>query len=169
MGLAQMQALGSGRGFRRPYVDEINARTPYLPQLYAQKRSQEHQDRMWGLEQRGLAQNKKFQTAELNLREDMAKEARKRNRLAKNLGYAQLGVAGGLGLYDAMGQPSLSDIGSFFTGSGGGGELLDIGGFGVGDPGILPEVEGFGGGGYDLFGGILGDAVSEIVDWGGIF
>jgi hypothetical protein len=40
MGLTQMSALGGGRGFKRPYVEEINARKRYLPQLYGMKEAE---------------------------------------------------------------------------------------------------------------------------------
>lgn len=115
MGLAQMSALGGGRGFRRPYVAEINARKKFLPQLYAEKKRQEQSDRMWGLQQRGLAQEKKLGLANLDIQKDIAHEARKRNKLAQNLGFANLGLSGAMGAYDIAGQPSLSDFSDWFS------------------------------------------------------
>ena len=163
MGIAQMGALSGGRKFRRPYVEEINARTPYLPQLYGQKKAQQHRDRMYGLGQRGLAQEKEFGLKELGLREDMAHEARKKNRYAQNLGYANLGLAGAFGAYDAMGQPSISDIGDWFSPSDALGGIENLG---------MWDPTGFSGGdtsGGDAFDGLFNDTISEILDWGDMF
>lgn len=158
MGLAQMSAIAPGRKLKRGYVDEINARKRFLPQIYAQKKSDEFQDRR-------LAQ----EDERLGIEEDIAHQARKKNRLAQNLGYANIGLTGALGAYNAAGQPSFDDIAGLF---GSGGDDI-IGGFGVGDPGMLPgaglssvikpeDIFGFGGG---IFEGLA----DEIIDWSGIF
>jgi hypothetical protein len=158
MSLQQMSALGGGRGFKRPYVEEINARTPYLPQLYGMKQQERFRKQQLGLDQRRLAQEKTFGLANLNLQEEAVHEAKKRNKTAQNLGLANIGLAGGLGLYDAVGQPSLSDIGDWFSPSSGGDFIENLG---MWDP---TGFSGGGGGDSGLF------DYSDILDgWEGLF
>jgi hypothetical protein len=148
MSLQQMSALGGGRGFKRNYVEEINARKRYLPQLYGMKEAERSRKQNLGLQQRGFAQDQEvlaqnrerlgiekdryaqeqdrlglerdrfaqeraFGLSQQSLAEDAAHEARKRNKQAQNLGLANIGLGAGLGLYDAFGQPSFSDIGGW--------------------------------------------------------
>jgi hypothetical protein len=182
MGIPQMSALGGGKGFKRPYVEEINARTPYLPQLYGIKRQEASRKQQLGLNQRRfaqererlglerdrLAQEKTFGLARQDLAEQTAHEARKRNRYAQNLGLANIGLAGGFGAYDALGQPSISGIGDWFS-------PTDFStGFDVADTsdwfGSMP-VSAAGGGAEDLFGGDSGlfDYSDVLEGWEGIF
>ena len=117
MGLAQMSALGPGRKMKRPYVEEINRKKQFLPQLAGLAQEKKYQAERTGLAERRLAQDKKFGLENLRMREEMAHQARKKQRLAQNLGYANLGLQGVLGGYEALGQPSLpslSDIGGWF-------------------------------------------------------
>jgi hypothetical protein len=153
MGIKQMQALAGGRRIRRPYIDEINARTPYLPQLYNIKRQEQMHRENWALEQKAMAQQKEFETKRLNMMEEQSREARKRNRTARNLGYAGLGLQAGMGAWNIAGQPSLSDIGSWFSG----GSASGLGGVQEASPGQSFGVDDFGGGLYD-------DIVSEFLD-----
>jgi hypothetical protein len=177
MGIPQMSALGGGRGFKRPYVEEINARTPYLPQLYGLKQQERFRKQQLGLNQRRfgqererlglekdrLAQEKAFGLAQQDLAEQAAHEARKRNRRAQNLGLANIGIVGGLGLYDAIGQPSLGDISDWFS---------PTGGYDIGDIGSIAGVtmasgadDLFSGGGEDFFGGGGGLMGDILEDW----
>lgn len=164
MGLAQMAALGGSRKMRRPYVEEINRRTPYLPQLYAQKKQKEQSNRMWGLQQQGLAQERKMGLANLDIQRDIAHEARKKNRIAQNLGFANLGLSAALGGYEAMGQPSLSDVGDWFSPS----DIYDVGeiaDFG-GEQMLGGFYEGAGGGGdFWSGGGLYEGALEDIIGW----
>jgi hypothetical protein len=100
MGIAQMSALSGGKRYKRPYVDEINARKGALPGLYAQKKDTAYQDKMFGLENQKLAQNEKFGLANLDLMQDAQNEAKKRNKTAKQLGYANIGLGAALGAAD---------------------------------------------------------------------
>ena len=165
MALPQMSALGGGRGFKRPYVEEINERKRFLPQMYANKQNEQYRKQQLGLGQRRLgldrerlAQEKQFGLANLDLAEESAKEARKRNKYAQNLGLANIGLGAGFGMYDAMGSPSFSDIGDWFSPSSDfSGDLMNIGGAAFAS----------GGGGEDFFssgsGGLMGDILEDWV------
>jgi len=87
MGLAQMFALTGGKRYKRPYVQEINARSRYLPQVYAQKKADEYRDKMYGLEQQRLGMS-----------QEALDEQKKMAKRAQLYGYANLGVGTGLGL-----------------------------------------------------------------------
>jgi hypothetical protein len=172
MGLTQMSALGGGKGFKRPYVEEINAQARYLPQLYGIKQQETSRKQQLGLNQRRfaqererlglerdrLAQEKTFGLAQQDLAEQAAHEVRKKNRYAQNLGLANIGLTGGLGLYDALGQPSFSDIGNLFSPSLGGDIVENLGmwdptGF-TGESGVTDDL--FSGGGLFDYSDILG-------------
>ena len=58
MSLAQMAALTGGNNFKRPYVEEINARTPYLPSLYGQKKQDKYRDQIHDINLEKLALSK---------------------------------------------------------------------------------------------------------------
>ena len=131
MGLEQIGALQGNNRFKRPYVQEINARTPYLPLLYAQKKEDQYRDKMYGLEKQGLA-----------LESDALDEAKKRNKTARNLGYANIGLGAGLGImnnYDSIKE----GVSSMFPG--------------LGTEGVIPEFTG------NNIGSIT-DSISPI-DW----
>ena len=98
MGLEQMSAISPGSRYKRPYVDEINARTPYLPMLYQQKKQDEYRDKMYSLDEEKLAQDREFGLKNLDMQRDIQEEAKKRNKLARNLGYANIGLGAGLGV-----------------------------------------------------------------------
>ena len=169
MGLEQMYALSGGRKFKRPYVEEINARTPFLPQLYAQKKQDEYRDQMYGVEQQKLAMN-----------QEMIEDAKKRNKTARNLGYANIGLGAGLGLLGnwediSTGTKSLFDtVGSwikpeeaFPTGSSTPIQApIDIatGGFDEYISPILRQLNPVWDIGSGLFEGITGPALD--IDWG---
>jgi hypothetical protein len=98
MGLAQMSALGGGRKYKQPYVEEINARKQYLPQVYAQKKEDKYRDKMAGL-----------QSDQLALQEDALKQQKKAQKRANTLGYVNMGVGAGLGAIDAY--PAMKEVG----------------------------------------------------------
>lgn len=85
MSLAQFSALTGGRKFKRPYVDEINARARYLPQLRAQERSDAYQDKMYDVSLQNLA-----------VRQDALDAQKKAQKKANRLGYANLALGAGL-------------------------------------------------------------------------
>jgi len=97
MGLAQMSALTGGKRYKRPYVEEINNRTKYLPSLYSQRKQDAYQGKMYGLQKEQAAQNREFGVADLALREDALDEQKKAQKRANTLGYANLGLGGALG------------------------------------------------------------------------
>ena len=96
--MAQAGLIG-GRKLPSTYVAQINARTPYLSALYSQKDADKFRE-----SQQDIAE------ANLDLAEDAAKQARKRDKLAQNLGYAGLGLGTAFGL--AKNWDAISDIGS---------------------------------------------------------
>ena len=98
MGLAQMSALSGGRKYKRPYVEEINKQTKYLPAIYGQKKEDAYRDKMYGL-----------QTSSLELQEDALKTQKKAQKRANTLGYINMGVGAGLGAIDAY--PALKEVG----------------------------------------------------------
>lgn len=98
MGLAQMQALTGGKKIKRPYVEEINARTRYLPQMYATKKADQYRDQSFALQKQNVAQDKKYGLADLSLREDALDEQKKAQKRANKLGYANIGLGAGLGV-----------------------------------------------------------------------
>ena len=98
MGLTQMSALTGGRKFKRPYVEEINAQTKYLPAIYGQKKEDAYRDKMHGLETQRLA-----------LSEEALDTQKKSQKRANKLGYANMGLAGAFGAVDAY--PGLKEMG----------------------------------------------------------
>ena len=92
------EALTGYRKYKSPYVSEINARKAYLPALYNQRRDDKYREQSYNLDKQGLAQNKEFALKNLELSEKAAHQARKRDKLAANLGYAGLGLQAGFGL-----------------------------------------------------------------------
>lgn len=139
MGLAQMGALTGSNKFKRPYVEEINARTPYLPMLHQQRSEEQYRDKMYGLEKQGLA-----------LESDALKEAKKRNKTARNLGYANIGLGAGLGLLNNFDSIKSGVSSMFPTGS-----AIDVGDALGGVSSISPGQD---------FGGIT-DSISPVWDW----
>ena len=98
MGTTQMQALAGGKRFKYPYVQEINSRKNYLPQLNAQKKEDTYRNQAFGLERRGLAQNKELALQGLALQEEANDEQKKAQKRANMLGYANMGIGAGLGV-----------------------------------------------------------------------
>ena len=98
MGTTQMQALAGGKRFKYPYVQEINSRKNYLPQLNAQKKEDAYRNQAFGLESRGLAQNKELTQQGLDLQKDAYDEQKKAQKRANLLGYANMGLGAGLGV-----------------------------------------------------------------------
>jgi hypothetical protein len=92
-----MSALGGGKRYKTPYVEMINRQKGYLPALYAQKKQDKYQKESQALDERRLKNE-----------EEMAHEIRKKQRLAQNLGYANVGLnalfgANEAGLFDSVG------------------------------------------------------------------
>ena len=87
MSLSQMAALSGGGTFKRPYVEEINARTPYLPALYAQREDDDYRDKMHDISLDRLALS----------REELS-DQKKAQKRANRLGYANIGLGAGLGV-----------------------------------------------------------------------
>lgn len=81
------EALTGFRKYKTPYVSQINAKTPFLSSLYNLKAQNEYRDKQNELTQRGL-----------DLQEETAHQARKRDRTATNLGYANTALNAGFGL-----------------------------------------------------------------------
>ena len=195
MGLAQMGALSGGQRFKRPYVEEINARTPYLPQLYAQKKTDEYNDKMYGLKEKELAQDREFGLKNLSMMEDAQSEMKKRNKLARNMGYANIGIGTALGAMDNWDsiKSGISSISSMFPSvSEGEGlqsvfgnvareassapfEVMSSGGGGPLDwiDYVSPSVRNLAGGAWDvgkgIFDSVVGDAVDFDWDWSDAF
>ena len=185
MGLAQMSALTGGKRFKRPYVDEINARKGYLPQLYAQKSEDKYRDQMYGLQKEGLEHTKTMGLANLDIAQDAAREAKKRNRTAKALGYANIGLAGALGgikAYPALKEvggdimdwasPAAQTVGGVVSPSSGQdfGEVSQMGGpidwmSDAYTDYISPAIKQLGGAAWDAGQGLYESMAGGIVDW----
>ena len=101
------EALTGYRKYRSPFVAEINARKQYLPALYNQRRSDLYNKQKYNLEKQGLEQSRQFSLKNLELAEDAARQAKKRDKLAATLGYAGLGLQAGFGLENAF---NISDL-----------------------------------------------------------
>ena len=185
MGIAQMSALSGGQKYKRPYVDEINARKQYLPGMYAQKQENQYRDKMHSLDTQRLAQDKKFGMANLSLAEDAQKEAKKRNRTAKQMGYANIGLGAGMGVmnnWDAI-KGGADSVTSMFP------QVPSPSKLGIGTPesysgstvsgmsspmdwasdNLLDPIKQFGGGLWDAGKGIYDSLVGDVfdTDWGG--
>jgi hypothetical protein len=106
------QNLGLGQR-RFAQEQEVLAQNQERLGLERDRYAQE-QDRL-GLERDRFAQERAFGLSNIALAEDAAHEARKRTKQAQNLGLANIGLGAGLGLYDAFGQPSFSDVGDWFS------------------------------------------------------
>jgi len=85
-----------GRRVKPNYVEAINAQTPSLMSLYSAKDAEKYQNKMLGLEEQRLAQEKELSDASLALSEESMKEQEKQNKKA-NL-YSGLGLGTNLGL-----------------------------------------------------------------------
>jgi hypothetical protein len=167
MGLAQMAALSGGRKYKTPYVEEINARKRYLPQVYAQKKEDKYRDKMAGL-----------QADQLALQEDALKQQKKAQKRANTLGYVNMGVGAGLGAIDAY--PAMKEVGKdvvdFFnpaaTGNSGAVESIASGALSPG--GVVssavdflgtPDVyKQFADTGFDTVKGIYDNVVGDAID-----
>lgn len=88
--LRQFRAV-TGRRFRRPYLDEINAQVPYLGQKEAA------QQRLMNEEFR-----RKMLKKELELKEEATKEEKENQKLANIMGGIKTGFDVGTGLYNAF-------------------------------------------------------------------
>jgi len=94
--IGQAQAV-TGRKPKRRYIDIINARTPYLPGLYAAKEQREYQDKMAGLEEGGLALDRERLEDEQAYAEKHLKLQEEQGNKANTLGMINLSLTGGLG------------------------------------------------------------------------
>jgi len=158
------ESLTGYRKYKSPFVAEINARKQYLPALYSQKREDKYRDQQFGLQEEGLAQNREFSLKNLELAKDAAHQARKRDKLAKNLGYAGLGLQAGFGAANSF------DFSNLFSGDEAANVVSD---FSSDIPGELikaPIEEAFSGGtdvirdfagfgGDSIFGALVGSAI----------
>lgn len=167
MATGQMRATG-GRRIRPGYIEEINARKRFLPQLYSLKSANKYRDEL-----------QKQTDRSLGIQEDVFDLNKKRAKTARNIGYTGLGIQGGLGLIGAY--PELKDIGSdiidFVTPSAdiapdvagdiagaAGFSGADFGDFGFGDfltEGVSPALRFAGGAAQGLFDNI-GDSIIDI-------
>lgn len=91
MAINQMYAT-TGRRFDPSYVDIINAQTPYLPALKRQEEADKLAKRELALREQEIASN------EALAREEMEQQ-KKQARLGNIMGVANLGLRGGLGMY----------------------------------------------------------------------
>jgi hypothetical protein len=169
-------ALTGYRKYRSPDVANINARKPFLSSIYNQKRSDQYADKQYDLQQQGLEQSQRFGEQNLDLAQDVAKQGRKRDRLAEKLGYAGLGLQAGFGVLNnsdtlaGMFQPE--DVAADF-----GGQAIQ----GLGESAVQDSWSGMfgdmfsdplrnlgagllGGGGSGVSDGIL----DSVIDWGSI-
>ncbi len=120
--ISQSQAI-TGRKPRRRYVDIINAKTPYLPGLYAAKEDRAYRDEMAQLEKEGLDLSRQRMEDEAKWAEKNLKLQEEQGKKANTLGMINLGLTGGLGY---MKNKSLQNI---LTSDSGG--LVSSGGTGV--------------------------------------
>jgi len=104
--IAQMQAV-TGRKPKRRYIDIINARTPYLPALYAAKEDRAYRKEMTGLEEDRLELDRERFTDEERRAERALKLQKEQGKQANTLGMINLGLTGGLGY---MKNKTLKDI-----------------------------------------------------------
>jgi len=98
MGLEQMYALTGGGRFRRPYVNEINARKQYLPNIYAQRKEDVYRDKTYALQQQALEQGSNIARKNLAMQQKALDEQKKAQKRANILGYANIGLGAGLGI-----------------------------------------------------------------------
>jgi hypothetical protein len=82
----------------------INEQAAYLPAMYDLKSQKEHQDRMFGLSEQGLAADVAYQNR-------MADISEKNLKTSRNLGYANLALSTGLGLAQYADLPDTGDTG----------------------------------------------------------
>lgn len=165
------EGLTGYRKYRSPDVAEINARTPMLSSLYSQRRQDKYADRSFGLQEQGLKQERQFADQNYDLSKDAQKQARKRDRLASNLGYAGLGLQTGFGLLNNAGTlagmfDGGNDVVSEFGGNviqGFGEAAIPTGADMLSDL-FMPTIKetAFDAAGEGLFGGLL----DGITDWG---
>jgi len=177
-------ALTGYRKYRSPDIANINARTPFLSSIYGQKKSDAYADKRYDLDKQGLEQEYKFGEQNLDIAKDAAKQARKRDRVSRNLGYAGLGLQAGFGMLNnadtlaGMFQPEdvVTDLGSEF----GSQAVQELGESAVqgswstmfGDMfsdslkssagGLLGDSAG------GIAGGIAGGLLDSVIDWGGL-
>lgn len=95
--LSQIGAV-TGRRIRPRYAERINAMTPYLPNIYAQKQQSEYQDKLISLENKKLAQTERLAEEENRLAEKSIKQQKKDARTGTYLSalstVGQLGIGG---------------------------------------------------------------------------
>lgn len=173
--ISQAQAV-TGRKPKRRYIDIINARTPYLPSLYAAKEAREYQDKTLALSREQLEEQTRQAEEALDLQ-------KKQGREANTLGMINLGLTGGLGY---LKNKTAKDIYAPAAGTaGGGGSPAPLGitpgvtpGTVISSPSIgskiggaltTPSTYGYGAAGYGagkLFGG--GDKTKSALIGGGV-
>ena len=85
-----------GRKVKPNYVSAINAQTPYLYSMKQANEASDYQDKMLGLREKELAQNKELSDASLALSEDALKQQEEQNKRS-NL-YSGLNLGANLGL-----------------------------------------------------------------------
>ena len=131
--IGQAQAV-TGRKPKRRYVDIINARTPYLPALYAAKEDRAYREEMTGLEGERLELDRERLSDEQKRAEKALKLQEKQGSKANILGMVNLGLTGGLGY---MKNKTMKDI----LTSDSGGKVTSAGGLGTPTAmGITPGV-----------------------------
>ena len=148
--LSQIGAV-TGRHLRPRYTDRINAMTPYLPDIYAQKEETRVNDELISLENQRIAQTERLAAEENRLTEKGIKEQKKSAR--KGMYMTGLATAGQLGI-EGLKYKGLKDIlsgGGGVDNSGGttgvGGSLVGSGLKSVGTGGMNgPSGTGFSGG-----------------------
>ena len=89
--IGQQYATTGLKRFNPSYTADINARTPYLQNLYNLKADNAYRDK--ALKQ----DNKQFQLS-FNQSQDALDEQKKRNKWATALGVGNLGLSAGMGL-----------------------------------------------------------------------
>jgi len=94
--IGQAQAV-TGRKPKRRYVDIINARTPYLPGLYAAKENRAYREEMTGLEEDRLELDRQRVADEEERAKKQLKLQEEQGKQANTLGMINLGLTGGLG------------------------------------------------------------------------
>ena len=164
------EGLTGYRKYRSPAVSQINARKQSLPAIYNLKRDKAYRDKSYDLEKEGLEQSRGFAEENLSLAERAAHDARKRNNLAANMGYAGLGLQLGLG-----GLNNWDTLSGAFSGGESSGALDFVPGLsGIASDSFAPAIKEVGMSGLeDLFSGpgIFDGLLDESIgfDWSDAF
>ncbi len=112
---SQFQAITGLKRKRPGYVNAINAKVPYLAELYGKRSDAEYRDKLFGLQEQGLESDIAFQEEDLALRKKQgtASSVIGAAGLATNIHFARKLNAASDTLTAGESVPGLSETGNF--------------------------------------------------------